>query len=72
VQVPYECENCDLVVTFESSDAKAIGNASFEDCHCPTCRAVLGTIRDDWGLPKVVSAVKRGEATKRHHRRGWR
>lgn len=57
MQVTYDCGKCVVSVTFESTHQRAIGNASSEDCQCPTCGAVLGTIRDDWGSPKVV-AVK--------------
>ena len=56
MQISYECENCNLVTTFEASDGKAAGNASWDDCFCPKCNAVLGNLRCDWGMVKVVSS----------------
>jgi hypothetical protein len=63
MEITYACESCDLNVRFKSSDAKAPGNASWENCQCPKCGAVLGDIRDDWGTPQVVYTEPRTEKT---------
>jgi hypothetical protein len=59
--IAYDCETCDVTVTFESTDQRAIGNASYENCQCPTCGTVLGDIRDDWSHPKVLKTEPRSK-----------
>lgn len=63
MEISYDCENCALSVRFEASDKKATGNASWEDCQCPQCGAVLGTMRADWDTPKVVGTSPLGKKT---------